>query len=473
MKRFLCSIIYLILSISLVQAVDFDVTPSNLEGWTEANIVNNGAVNFSENQANTGNGSLQFTSTGSTDKADFALVWLDLTITLGTLDSLSYAFYRDSSSTASAHLHPVLRLLFYDVASDTYGVLVFEEVYQVGGSTPIDTWKSQDLMDKRFWMFISGTGVCETYNVTLTDWLAGTPTCPFGITPPTLSSDTLIYGVNVGIGSGWANSFTGYVDDVTIGFSGASNTYNFDIDTVVTPSSDEESDENEKTVTTTRPVEVTSIIRPDCEQQFGEVRSVIRASFSPARPTNIVYCQIIVENQIYRTTPGAIGIKEIIDQNIIQAVDIFGLSGATDPVLEFRTFADVCLLGDGDRIVYINTFDIIRVPQYLTTWSTSIDGFGYSCTRIPQPGLVILIASPTVVNTPTIPQPLKLNNCTVTTTDILNLRSTPEIADNIMRLVPFETKLTTSQQTGDWFKVTYQGDTGWLNGGFLLLSSGC
>jgi hypothetical protein len=37
-----------------------------------------------------------------------------------------------------------------------------------------------------------------------------------------------VYGISAGVGSGWG-TFQGAVDDITVGFGGASTTYNFEV----------------------------------------------------------------------------------------------------------------------------------------------------------------------------------------------------------------------------------------------------
>lgn len=58
-----------------------------------------------------------------------------------------------------------------------------------------------------------------------------------------------------------------------------------------------------------------------------------------------------------------------------------------------------------------------------------------------------------------------------TTTD-LNLRSGPNKTFTIVGVVPGGTKVYTEASDGGWFKVTYQGKTGWLSGKYLADSAG-
>jgi len=252
----LCAALVCIAPSDSVQEAVVVVTPTDLQGWAPANVRTDAWVDITGTQPHGGDGSLEFgtiTATPGQDKADFELLWTpDPARTLGALDSLSYEYFRDASSTTAAHFHPVLRVYFYldqgtpNTSDDVLGLLIFEEIYQPAGNVPLDTWDANDLMSANMWMYISvspsGTGVVQNYHMTLADWLANTdPTTslppvgqPGDPTPAALGADTAIVGVNVGVGSGWGATFLGFVDTVTIGFGGEADTYNFDLTVPVT-----------------------------------------------------------------------------------------------------------------------------------------------------------------------------------------------------------------------------------------------
>jgi hypothetical protein len=50
-----------------------------------------------------------------------------------------------------------------------------------------------------------------------------------GATGDTLTASTVIYGFNVGIGSGWGGSFNGAVDNIRWGFNGVTTVSNFEL----------------------------------------------------------------------------------------------------------------------------------------------------------------------------------------------------------------------------------------------------
>lgn len=247
-------ICFLLLMCYLSSAAAFDeikVTPGDLQGWQAVNVRDDALVEHSANQPLFGDGSLLFatdTVTAGQDKADYQYLWQQSTTEidfpsriLGNISHLNYAWFRDSTSTTAAHFTPVFRLNFYDdggtvgnASDDVLGILVWEGVYN-GYNAPLnDSWEIVNLMNDNFWVYVSqsaqGSGVIQNFNVSLDDWINGNPQGQPGDPQITLTANTFIIGINVGVGSGWNNSFVGYVDAVRVGFGAADDTlYNFEL----------------------------------------------------------------------------------------------------------------------------------------------------------------------------------------------------------------------------------------------------
>ena len=213
------------LAASLVAApamAENTATPGSTDGWSAANVTGGGTVAISGTYARPGEtGSLQFTGASSASKADYVH---SVTGTLGELAfnagaSISYDYYVNSASSVADHLAPALRLAFFDVASNKSGYLIYEPVYNgytVASGVPQDGWVHADITNANFWMRAFGgpSHNVEQYNVTLDDWANGA-TFPGSYQ---LSANTLIYSLEVGIGSGWDGTFTGAVDHVNVNF---------------------------------------------------------------------------------------------------------------------------------------------------------------------------------------------------------------------------------------------------------------
>ncbi|MCB1582092.1 MAG: hypothetical protein R3E90_09670 [Marinicella sp.] len=230
---------------------EVEVTPVNPNGWEPANVRNDGLVEMNKDRPLFGDGSLMFftdTQTAGQDKADYQLVWQTSTgaidfpqRTLGNVSALNYAWFRDSASTTTDHFIPVFRLYFYDdagtlgnAADDVLGLLIWEGVYNGLGTPVEDSWQIMDIFDGKFWVYVSqsaqGSGVIQNYNATLDDWINANPQGQPGDPQVSLSANTYILGVNVGVGSGWNNSFLGYVDTIRVAFGASDDTlFNFEV----------------------------------------------------------------------------------------------------------------------------------------------------------------------------------------------------------------------------------------------------
>lgn len=211
------------------------VTPSDLQGWTPANVRTDASVAITGTYKPAGEtGSLEFntnTVTPGQDKADFAHA---VNGTLGALingGALSFDYYVDSASTTASHLAPAFRLTFFDEATNKSGYLIWEDTYN-GGGVPTDTWVSNDILAGNFWMRTFGPGfTVEQFGVTLADWANGASFAG----SYTLSAATRIVGVEVGVGSGWGNSFKGAVDHVNVSFGTAGQGVNANFEAGVVP----------------------------------------------------------------------------------------------------------------------------------------------------------------------------------------------------------------------------------------------
>lgn len=71
------------------------------------------------------------------------------------------------------------------------------------------------------------------------------------------------------------------------------------------------------------------------------------------------------------------------------------------------------------------------------------------------------------------PQGPSVLNCGLRTGDIINLRLRPGIEQEILAEIPFKTELIATERAGDWFKVEYEGQLGWVNIDYVFRSGYC
>lgn len=188
-----------------------------IESWYQNNVGAGSTVGITTDYARSGNGSAYFNSTqGDTGKGDLQYYYGG-PISLSALTSASFDFYRDSASTTNSTLAPVLR---FDMLRDGVfaGALIFENAYQSGGppaAVPTDAWSTltATLNSGNWWTnnaLLGPTNATAGGTKTLAQWIADNA-------GHTLS----VYGLEIGIGSGWNGTFYGGVDNVNVNFGSA------------------------------------------------------------------------------------------------------------------------------------------------------------------------------------------------------------------------------------------------------------
>ncbi len=193
--------------------------PFAFDQWLRTNVRNGGSVGITGTYPRSGNGSMWMAGPANA-KAD-AELYFSANYLLADVTAFSYDWYRSSSSTASGHYHPALRLFVDEdgdltTASDR-GYLVFERAYNPSVSpVPIDQWITDNAFGANLWATGGLPGAFSVYNRNLFDWIS-------------LMPNARVLGISAGIGSGWDGSFDGAVDNITIGFGNSVTTYNFEL----------------------------------------------------------------------------------------------------------------------------------------------------------------------------------------------------------------------------------------------------
>ncbi|MBI1199992.1 MAG: hypothetical protein GC203_19210 [Phenylobacterium sp.] len=192
--------------------------------WQQQAVGGGGTVGITNTYSNDGNGAAFFSTTSADSKADLDY-YFSRPVALSSLTSLSFDFYRDSALSGPSDIFaPVMRLMIFN-GSTPAGYLVSEYYYQKSNNPPEDTWVTlgSTLTNGEFWATSSVLG--PTFATAggvknLQSWIddnAGT---------------LYVVGVNIGVGSGWAGTFTGAVDHVQYAFSGGPSA---DFDFAVAP----------------------------------------------------------------------------------------------------------------------------------------------------------------------------------------------------------------------------------------------
>jgi uncharacterized protein (DUF2141 family) len=205
------------------------VSPTTLNGWAKSDMRGTGVAEITSQKAdkNGGNGSLNLALSGNSDKAGFMK-----SANYGPvndLSSLSFDWYRDSSSTAAAHFTPAVGIYVSDSSGSNVWLLKWEGVYNgypvAGPAAPTNVWTPENLLSAKYWRIpqvVNGSWVgfsgcnqagdpfkCADYTRTLQDdWLKGFD----------------VVGMDVSVGSGWTGTYNSYVDNIKIN----DTTFNFE-----------------------------------------------------------------------------------------------------------------------------------------------------------------------------------------------------------------------------------------------------
>lgn len=177
--------------------------------WQQRNVGGGGTVGITTTYANAGNGSAYFAGSSGDSKADLEF-YFSSALTLSSITGLAYDWYRDSSSTDNAGLnqHPVLRL-YVDAdgsaaTTGDRGYLVYEQAYNLANAYVEDQWVDAAITGSTvLWSTGGLPNAFSNYTTALSQW-------------QTLLGSASVLGLSIGTGSGWAGSFVGAVDNVTL-----------------------------------------------------------------------------------------------------------------------------------------------------------------------------------------------------------------------------------------------------------------
>ncbi|RMF10939.1 MAG: hypothetical protein D6763_04555 [Alphaproteobacteria bacterium] len=199
-----------------------DVTvPIGASDWYYSSVRQTAEIGITNTNPRSGNGSVEFSSTSGTGKADITYLPAENLGAFSALDGMSFDWYRSGVSTNPAIQMPALRVLL-DADGDLgttgdRGGLVYEAAYN-GGVVPTDEWVTANVTGStNLWNFGLGLPFADGgYGVTLSDWQS-------------MLSDAIIIGFNAGVGSGWNGSFVGFVDNIGWTIAGETSVTNFEV----------------------------------------------------------------------------------------------------------------------------------------------------------------------------------------------------------------------------------------------------
>ena len=165
-----------------------------------------------------------------------------------------------------------------------------------------------------------------------------------------------------------------------------------------------------------------------------------------------------------------VGIAHIIEMGFLSAVDIWSEVG-------WGVTACHTDYSNGNFVF----LDAAGMPRVAETWPAAPHIDGMACTYIETPGTVVLLRAdpwqepPTPTpdaNAPVFgpPTPVMLEDCQLITRDMVNLRA--EEWGDVLNIIPFETELTASEASEEFFKVTFEEQEGWVHRDWVTITAG-
>lgn len=166
---------------------------------------------------------------------------------------------------------------------------------------------------------------------------------------------------------------------------------------------------------------------------------------------------------------GGVGNQSVIDMGFINAVDVWAY---------VEQGVEICFPQQG-RIVFL---DAATSPRSLAQVESYRSGT-MTCAHLWRPGTVALVQGQTTEDrTPTTTtsttttaattQPA-VAGCPIQTTGNLRLRAAPSLQAETLGYVPRGAALGYSERTTFWFKVRYQGMTGWIGWKYVAVLGDC
>jgi len=216
---------------------------------------------------------------------------------------------------------------------------------------------------------------------------------------------------------------------------------------------------------------------PLCADLNGTTNPIIRAQVPAGTVTNgNVFCRVLAQSGqfVAGSPPETVGNAQVLSLGVVHAVDVYALSGGS-PIIAFNNPVTVCLQGTGS-MVYLDATQAPRPPVILT--GATSDGT-YTCVNIPNAGTVVLVQSGG--NLPGVSSggggsggpSQDLSGCVVTPLMRLNLRSVPGLDGRVLGIVPEGIALGSSERTRRWFRVSFEGRTGWIFAAYVSNNGVC
>lgn len=208
---------------------------------------------------------------------------------------------------------------------------------------------------------------------------------------------------------------------------------------VANPASDETEDSDESSGATTARATAT----PTCE----------------SLPDGVTVTGVVSGTQCQERDAAGVGNQVIIDYGFKKAIDLWGYVPESGLRICFQDTGVIILL------------DAATSPRTIIPLNTATEE-DWRCADVDREGTAVLMNQDFLSTEAATNAEVPLSECTVTTTDILNVRNEPA-GDTILAVLLNDVSLTSNTRTADWFKIDYYGIVGWVSADYVETSGDC
>ena len=176
-------------------------------------------------------------------------------------------------------------------------------------------------------------------------------------------------------------------------------------------------------------------------------------------PTGVTVTGYVDGTECQQRDAGGIGNQIIVDYGFKMAIDFWGYVPGSG--------VDICIQDTGSIIL----LDAATSPRTIVALLNTTQG-DRRCAHVDREGTAVLMDQAFMTSGNVPDQDFPLAGCTVTTTDILNLRNEPD-GDTILGRILNNVSFSAISRTTSWFKVDYFGTIGWISGDYVSTDGSC
>ena len=176
-------------------------------------------------------------------------------------------------------------------------------------------------------------------------------------------------------------------------------------------------------------------------------------------PTGLTVTGYVDGTQCQQRDAGGVGNQIIVNYGFKMAIDLWGYVPSSGVRICFQDTGAIILL------------DAATSPRTIVALRTVTDG-DKRCADVDREGTAVLMELDFMTSGLVTDLEIPLAECTVTTTDILNLRNEPA-GDTVLAVILNDVSLTSIMHVTSWFQVNYYGIVGWISADYVTTTGAC